>query len=70
MKATRTYTMAARAEGVVAARERIARAAMELFLAQPFDDVTLAATPAMKAASRPAKPSMDKALRIEAPLSA
>jgi AcrR family transcriptional regulator len=43
MKATRTYTMAARAEGVVATRERIARAAMELFLAQPFDDVTLAA---------------------------
>ena len=43
MKATRTYTMAARAEGVVATRERIARCAMELFLAQPFDDVTLAA---------------------------
>jgi AcrR family transcriptional regulator len=43
MKApARTYTMRARAEAVEATRERIARAAMERFLAEPYDDVTIA----------------------------
>jgi AcrR family transcriptional regulator len=40
--ATRTYTMRARAEAVEATRERIARAAMQRFLAEPYDDVTIA----------------------------
>jgi AcrR family transcriptional regulator len=43
MKANRTYQMGARAEAVEATRERIARAAAELFLEQTFEDVTLAA---------------------------
>jgi AcrR family transcriptional regulator len=42
MKSTRTYTMATRAEGVAATRERIARAAAALFLEHAYDDVTLA----------------------------
>jgi AcrR family transcriptional regulator len=43
MKApARTYTMRARAEAVEATRERIARAAMQRFLAEPYDDVTIA----------------------------
>jgi AcrR family transcriptional regulator len=40
--AARTYTMRARAEAVEATRERIARAAMQRFLAEPYDDVTIA----------------------------
>ena len=43
MKATRTYTMDARADGVAATRERIARAATALFLEHAYEDVTLAA---------------------------
>ena len=43
MKVTRQYTMAARAESAAATRERIARAAAELFVAHAFEDVTLAA---------------------------
>jgi AcrR family transcriptional regulator len=43
MKANRTYQMGARAEAVEATRERIARAAAELFTEQAFEDVTLAA---------------------------
>ena len=39
---TRSYNMRARAEAVEATRERIARAAMERFLAEPYDDVTIA----------------------------
>jgi AcrR family transcriptional regulator len=39
----RTYTMRARAEAVEATRDRIARAAMARFLAQLYDDVTIAA---------------------------
>jgi AcrR family transcriptional regulator len=42
MKSTRTYTMASRADGVTANRERIARAAMGLFLKHAYEDVTLA----------------------------
>ena len=42
MKSTRTYTMASRAESAAATRERIARAAAELFLERAFEDVTLA----------------------------
>src|SRR5919106_473745 len=43
MKApARTYTMRARAEAVEATRERIARAAMQRFLTEPYDDVTIA----------------------------
>jgi AcrR family transcriptional regulator len=38
----RTYTMRARAEAVEATRERIARAAMQRFLVEPYDDVTIA----------------------------
>jgi AcrR family transcriptional regulator len=41
MKANRTYQMGARAEAVEATRERIARAAAELFMEQAFEDVTL-----------------------------
>lgn len=40
--AARGYTMRARAEAVEATRERIARAAMQRFLAKPYDDVTIA----------------------------
>src|SRR5918992_1613963 len=40
--AARTYTMRARAEAVEATRERIARAAMQRFLAEPYDGVTIA----------------------------
>ena len=43
MKATRTYTMSARAGTVAATRERIARQAMALFLEHAYEDVTLAA---------------------------
>ncbi len=44
MKTThRTYKMRARAEAVEATRERIARAAMERFFAEPYEDVTIAA---------------------------
>jgi AcrR family transcriptional regulator len=43
MKSTRTYTMTARAEGAAATRKRIARAALELFYAQWYEDVTLTA---------------------------
>ncbi len=39
----RPYTMRARAEAVEATRDRIARAAMARFLAQLYDDVTIAA---------------------------
>lgn len=39
----RTYKMRARAEAVEATRERIARAAMERFFAEPYEDVTIAA---------------------------
>jgi AcrR family transcriptional regulator len=42
----RTYTMRARAEAVEATRDRIARAAMARFLAQLYDDVTIAAVAA------------------------
>src|SRR5688572_6854079 len=42
MKTARRYTMRARAEAVEATRERIARAAMQRFLAEPYDDVTIA----------------------------
>ena len=43
MKATRTYTMSARAGAVAATRERIARQAMALFLEHAYEDVTLVA---------------------------
>jgi AcrR family transcriptional regulator len=43
MKTTRPYAMTSRAEAVVATRERIVRSATALFLAQRFEDVTLAA---------------------------
>ena len=42
----RPYTMKARAEAVEATRDRIARAAMARFLAQLYDDVTIAAVAA------------------------
>jgi AcrR family transcriptional regulator len=42
----RTYTMRARAAAVEATRDRIARAAMARFLAQLYDDVTIAAVAA------------------------
>ena len=41
MKSTRTYTMGSRADGVVATRDRIARAAKALFLERAYEDVTL-----------------------------
>ena len=44
--ARRPYTMRARAEAVEATRDRIARAAMARFLAQLYDDVTIAAVAA------------------------
>jgi AcrR family transcriptional regulator len=40
---SRTYTMGARAESVAGTSDRIALAAMALFLAEPFEDVTLLA---------------------------
>jgi AcrR family transcriptional regulator len=40
--AARTYTMRARAEAVEATRECIARAAMQRFLGEPYDGVTIA----------------------------
>jgi AcrR family transcriptional regulator len=43
MKASRSYTMGARADGVVATKERITREALALFLEHSYDDVTLAA---------------------------
>jgi len=42
----RRYTMRARAEAAEATRDRIARAAMARFLAQLYDDVTIAAVAA------------------------
>ena len=41
--ARRTYTMAARADGMVATRERIVRGALRLALEQPYEGITLAA---------------------------
>jgi AcrR family transcriptional regulator len=41
MKKRRSYTMTARADRASATKERIARAAMDLFLAEAFEDVTL-----------------------------
>ena len=41
METTRTYTMDARARSTAATRERIGRAAAELFLEHRFEDVTL-----------------------------
>lgn len=41
MESTRTYTMDARARSTAATRERIGRAAAELFLEHRFEDVTL-----------------------------
>jgi len=38
-----TYTMAVRAEGMAATRERIVKAALKLLLEQAYEDVTLAA---------------------------
>ena len=38
-----TYTMAVRAEGMAATRDRIVRAALKLLLQQAYEDVTLAA---------------------------
>lgn len=43
MKSSRTYTMAARADGVAATRERIAQSALALLLEHAYEDVTLAA---------------------------
>jgi AcrR family transcriptional regulator len=43
MKATRSYTMTARADGAAATRERIVHAALQLFFDQWYEDVTLAA---------------------------
>ena len=43
MKTRRTYTLASRAEAAAATRERVARAAVELFSKTWFEDVTLAA---------------------------
>jgi len=37
----RTYTMSARADGVVATRERIARATLRLALGRAYEDITL-----------------------------
>jgi AcrR family transcriptional regulator len=42
MESSRTYTMGARAKAVEATRARIAETALEHFLAQPYDDVTIA----------------------------
>jgi AcrR family transcriptional regulator len=44
--ANRTYRMRARAEAVEATRERIARVAMERFLAESYDAVTIASVAA------------------------
>ena len=43
MKTNRTYTMDARARSAASTRERIVRAATDLFLEHRYDDVTLAA---------------------------
>lgn len=43
MKTTRTYTMDSRARGAASTRDRIARAALDLFVEQRYEDVTLAA---------------------------
>src|SRR5688572_9598341 len=43
---TRTYTMRARAEAVEATRDRIARAAMKRFIAEPYEQVTIASVAA------------------------
>src|SRR4051812_846868 len=40
---TRTYTMRARADAVEATRERMARAALERFISEPYEAVTIAA---------------------------
>jgi AcrR family transcriptional regulator len=42
MKSTRAYEMSARADAVVATRDRIAREAMALYLEHSFEEVTLA----------------------------
>ena len=42
MKASRTYTMGARADAVVATRERIVAVAVGLFYEHAYEDVTLA----------------------------
>ena len=39
---TRTYRMGARADAVEASRERMARAALARFIAEPYDAVTIA----------------------------
>jgi AcrR family transcriptional regulator len=44
--ANRTYTMRARAEAVEATRERIARVAMDRFIAGSYDEVTIASVAA------------------------
>src|SRR5437588_4748972 len=41
MKASRTYNMRTRAEATEATRRRLAGAAMDRFLAEPYDEVTL-----------------------------
>lgn len=41
MKSPRTYEMSARADAVIATRDRIARAAMALFLEHSYEEVTL-----------------------------
>src|SRR5947209_20456220 len=41
MKASRTYNMRARADATEATRRRLAGIAMERFLAEPYDEVTL-----------------------------
>jgi AcrR family transcriptional regulator len=38
-----TYTMVARAEGMVATRDRLVQATLQLALEQPYEDITLAA---------------------------
>jgi AcrR family transcriptional regulator len=43
MKTNRPYSMSTRADAVAATRDRIVRSAKDLFLEQPFEDVTLAA---------------------------
>src|SRR5262245_36358911 len=43
MASRRTYTMAARADGMLATRERIVQAALRLAFARAYEDITLAA---------------------------
>ena len=62
MKVSRTYTMGARADAVVATRERIVDVATRLFFEHAFEDVTLAAI--AKAAGRVA-PDRAQPLRVE-----